>query len=675
MELQLRAGIQQAMRDRNVRVNEFIPVDFFQVIAATTFLDEEIAANTAGIITTFYSDVLLPSLALANDAGIPIYIVGGADPELYQGFQKREPATGPIHASIRYIGPDMAQVATSLASRLISLGITHLECIASDVAEVTWYRQCGRLVDVFQESGLSGRRQLRAPVVFDLTQYVAEMAGEFALVPAREIAIVVPNSVVYKGVRVGLADSHKAGVKVVVYETSVDILEDVRAGRNVLALDFNYYTQGFLGLALASAERQTGQMVTSDIITECSVYGQGAREVTDATMQREVCRTEGYPVCGDPGVAPVTPTGCPCFNRSEVVYKVLGVTPSRVPYSANLWQGMADAERDLPGSTFRWNIQPEADYDTLIAEIAEVTNSTSQWHGAISLDTMFLDIPRVSSALRALTNTGKPLYLGLMQAQGPPNATAGVLASVGARTFVGANCWAGGYLIARYAVQLGYEHALGVNVVPFFPWAWKILEGMVAGVVGTSYQYPDGTWDWPLTMHGNASQRTGAWSLFVAPGSNHTAQLFNGVSPLDYLPAVTERLSTDIPPPDMVVSISLGPFSLQEVLPVLQELQKTQPSRPPVGLIMHQCTKQEFQAFARLGHHTGERVVGHVCTERLIRATHLPPSFQTRVACETQAYSEATSRQIFGKLYPVCDAHDGCVDPSSGSGTNNSLYG
>eukprot|EP00899_Mesostigma_viride_P017695 jgi/Mesvir1/25927/Mv25943-RA.2 len=639
--------------------------------------------------------MLLPSLARANEAGIPIYFVGGADPESYQGIQRREPATGPVHASIRYIGADMAHVAESLASRLMSLGITHLECIATDAADLMWYRQCGRLVDIYEQAGLSARRQLRAPVLLFLSEYVAGMTAEFALVPAREIAVVVPDWAAYRAVRRGLLESTKADALMVTYETSVDVLEDVRSGRNVLALDFNYYTQGFLGLVLASAERQTGQMVTSDIMTEWKVYGQGAREVTDEVMQREICRAARNPVCGDPGVAPVTPTGCPCFNRSEVAYKVVTVTPSYVGPAANMWQGMVDAERDLPGSTFRWDIQPDCDYEFLLADVTEVAKDNSRWRGAISLDTMLLDNPRVASALRFVQQSGKPLLFGNMQSQGPSGIAPGTLAPLGAHVFVGANLWSAGYMASRYAVQLGYEHLLGVNTLQYFAWPWMILQGVAAGVLGTGYVYPEGTWDWPLG--GNASERTGAWSLFVAPGSNHTTQAMNGAFPMpDYLADLKQQLISITPAPDLVVTQALFPSSTAEILAALRAVGAAQPGRPPIGLILQECTMQAFQALSHQGfvpgeerlmgcvdyqlylstyllatlaaleQQTGERVVGNVQTERLIRVTHLPPTFQTRVACETLAYNQGTSKGIFGQMYPVCDVRKGCVDPDPG---------
>eukprot|EP00899_Mesostigma_viride_P013259 jgi/Mesvir1/21934/Mv16716-RA.2 len=690
---QLRAGVQQAARDRGLRLKEYIPVDFFRVSEVIGFLDSEIQAGTAGIVTTLCNDQLLPTLAAANDVGIPVYLIGGPEPDIYQGLQKREPATGPVHASIRHIGPDMAQVAESLASRLVAHGITHLECITIEVGDRSWHAHCDRLVAAFQAVGRFGMAHLRAGLAFDLADYALDMAVRLADVPDREVAVVVADYTLYRSLRTGLSLTEKADTMVVVYETSLDILADVRAGKNVLALDPSYYAQGYLGLSLAATERHTGQMVTSDIVMEVAMYGVVANtsEVTDAIMQREVCRTARHPVCGDPGVAPVTSTGCTCFNRSEIAYKVIGLIPTRVPFSYGLWQGMADAQRDLPGSTYRWDILAEVDFGAIIGQYAEVASSPA-WRGAISLDGMFTDVAPIVGAMQGVPAAGKPLYLAFIHSSGATDAeVSGMLDFFGALAYVGTNAVASGMACTRAAVQAGLRHLVISNALPFFNWTWGLVRGMIAGFLGEEYEMPPGLWEGNVMDHGVERNETGIWQQFVAPGTNRTAQAINGISTIDFLDNLQRYVLGATPAPDVVGLPVYDEFMSPPTLSLLRKVAAEHPDRPPVQLVTQRCLFPEMAALlqrgmiegeelllgcvdeqpylatyttgllAALAQHTGEHIVGEIRTERYIHASNLPPNFATRVACELSGNKEGYEKGQWGKFYPLCDARQGCV--------------
>eukprot|EP00899_Mesostigma_viride_P013145 jgi/Mesvir1/21831/Mv04216-RA.1 len=701
----LRAGVRQAARDRGLRVSEYVPVDFFRASEATRFLENEIREGTAGIIITLCNDLLLSLLAAANKVGIPIYIIGGPDPELYQGLQNREPSTGPMQASIRHIGPNMAQVAATLASRLMSQGITHLECITTEVGELSWHAQCIRLVAAFEAAGrVASAQHLHSGLAFDLANYALDMATRLADVPDREVAVVVADTTLYRMLRSSLVLTAKAGTSVVVYETSPEVLADVRAGASVVALDFEFYAQGYLGLSLAATEGHTAQMVTSDIATSVTIYGGGdnSSQVTDAIMQREVCRAARYPVCGDPGVVPVTPTGCPCFNRSEVAYKVIGLLPSRhVPFSYTLWQGMADAQRDLPGSTFKWDIPEQVDFDANIADYMGVAASDT-WRGVISLDPMLTDVPPIVGAMRAVPAAGMRLYLAGVHMAGPEGA---VLSTFGAQSFVGVNAFTSGAVCTHAAVHAGLWHLVVSNVLPFFSWTWALVRGMMEGFLGVEFPFPPGLWEGDVAGKSDEGNRTGVYELFVAPETNRTAQAINGLSPRGFVYGLKRHLQTAAPAPDAVAIHVVDEFITPATLAMLDELARSQPGRPPVQLVTQKCFHPEMLALLRRGQvqgeqlllgcmdeqpylmtylsallaaleqHTGERVVGEVSTARFLQASQLPLHFIRRAACELAGMQEGYEKGQLGKFYPLCDARQGCIQGGSPNATVCSGHG
>eukprot|EP00899_Mesostigma_viride_P023350 jgi/Mesvir1/419/Mv11302-RA.1 len=456
---QLRAGVLQAARDRELQLSaySYSAGDNFNVRNASAFLDAEIRAGTAGIVASLESDQITASFIAANAAGIPIYLVGGGDPDLVQSLQRFDSFLGgPIRASIRYIGPDEAALATTLTATLISQGVDHLECIILSLDDSRWPSRCRLAQAAFLEAG---RTADVLPVLStNLDSVVRNILEGHA---ERHFAVLVEDIATYRSVRASLPAG--ASIIVVVYETSVEVLADIRAGQRVLAVDLGVYTQGYLALALASVEHRNGQMVTSDVETAVTIYGQGAEPVTDEAMQREVCHAAGNPVCGDPGVLPMTlvrgtpSSGCPCFDRADVQYKVVGAVAQRVLSSYHLYQGMVDAERDLPGSAFRWTLFDNIEMLAQLAEYADAVNSTT-YRGVISLDAYIADTNNpMLAAMRSVAAAGKPLYLAYTKTPAP-------------------------------SVQAFLDKYKG-------------------------------------RLHGSAVNRTGAWALFTDPLTNRTAQL------------------------------------------------------------------------------------------------------------------------------------------------------
>eukprot|EP00899_Mesostigma_viride_P000544 jgi/Mesvir1/10490/Mv04914-RA.1 len=490
------------------------------------FLNAEVQAGTSGIVTTLYSRAFIPPLLAANEAGIPVYIVGGVNPDLLHELQSHEPATGPVRASLRYIGQPTVDISVRLARQLIASGITHVECVNSDVSSSIWYVHCRSIVQEFHSAGLSGNWQWRAPLIYDIRLFLEGIEVSLAGLPGRQIGIVTMDSAVYKLVKQRLRFSRKRDATVLVYETSTEVLGDVAKGRKVVALDPSFYSQSYLGLALASAERQTGQMVMSDVYLEPRIYGgQGnwSMPVNAEVMQREICRAAGNPVCGDPGVPSTTRSGCRCFDRRAVKYRVISGLAQRMPMVPLLWQGMVDAQRDLPGSTFDWHVFQ----DIQVTVLSEYTNllqggRRGDYAGVISLDALAVELSvPLQMALRAVSASGLPLYLAYGKSTNL--TTQAFLDQYGACSFVGVSPLEAGRDIGRYVVgELGREHILGNNVISFLPWSWHLMEGLVVGVVGDDYRFAPHMWDIPLK--GSPFDRTGAWQLFTNPETGDTVE-------------------------------------------------------------------------------------------------------------------------------------------------------
>eukprot|EP00899_Mesostigma_viride_P002723 jgi/Mesvir1/12451/Mv00606-RA.1 len=686
---QLHASVRQAARDRGHHLSayDYDPAIGWNASHAVAFLEAEISAGTAGIVASLDNSELYAPFSAANAAGIPLYLVGGGDPDLILGLQKREPLVGgPLRASIRYIGPNELSLASTLAAALLAQGVNHLECIAREVDDTRWPSRCRLVQRALRDAGMSAEI---LPVLADLG---AAVRGILAHHGGLHIAVLVEDAATYNGVKASLPQS--AGVTVVVYETSVEVLEDIRTGRQMMALDMGAYTQGYLALALASVERHNGQMVTSNIETAVTIYGQGGKPVTDEVMQREVCRAAGNPVCGDPGVLPVTASGCPCFDRADVRYKVVGAIPKQLLTSYHLYQGMADAERDLPGSTFRWRMYDTVEPFAQVAEYREVTNS-SFYRGAISFDAYVAEVyPVVLDAMHSVAAAGKPLYLGYMQ--NPAASVQAFLDKFKGRLFVGPNGIGAGRQLANLARQSLGRHVLIHSSTKFVPPTWQWMGSMEQSYLGDAFAFPPNIWDYPPTKYGNPINRTGAWALYLDPLTNRSIQIMEGLDTFlgeAFKDPLKERLLGELggpAPTDTLVMTSFTTLFGMTSLALLKELAALQPDRLPVRLMTYKCTDVEFPGLLRwnltaheelllgcmdeqmylstyvsamaaaLEQQTGERLLGEVRTERLLRHDQLPLNYSRRVACE-RANHDQFAVAMLGRFNPLCDVRNGCV--------------
>eukprot|EP00899_Mesostigma_viride_P016760 jgi/Mesvir1/25085/Mv07813-RA.1 len=101
-------------------------------------------------------------------------------------------------------------------------------------------------------------------------------------------------------------------------------------------------------------------------------------------------REEGFPVCGDPGVANTTATGCACFPRSSVNFHVLATLPP-------CWRLMGQ----------------DADFNSGFPQmVANAALTEDNWTSILSLDSVFflVDIPLQQAMVRLGQIKGNRTY-------------------------------------------------------------------------------------------------------------------------------------------------------------------------------------------------------------------------------------------------------------------------
>eukprot|EP00899_Mesostigma_viride_P002345 jgi/Mesvir1/12110/Mv00375-RA.1 len=701
---QLRAAVRQAARDRELQLNEYSFTGQFKADDAARFLFKEVGNGTAAIVTTLYGDAFLPPLLEAHMAGIPIYLVGGSSPDLYQSLLQSLPPLSPTvgqpaPATLLRVGIDESAAVATLVDMLLADGIQYLRCITTDIGDVTGRDRCHLIIRTFKAFGGNAFWHLRSSTMEDLLLFVQYMEVDMEEVPGESIAVVVMDAVTYSFLKTGLGTSWKANALLLTYETSVEAFNHIRAGDRVLALDPGYYSQGYLAVALAAAEVQVGQALKEDVRSRLVIYGTNGMgsKVSPLILAREKCRVALNPVCSQgssaSAAAAASAADCRCFDRAAVRFKVVSGLSSRLQETYTLWQGLKDAERDMPGTAFEWDLQSVTSIQDQLEDYESVR--TSAWSGAITLDAVAAgDNSALAAAIRAVSLGGKLLYLAYTHP--PAGNVSAPMDYLGARGFVGVHHFRSGRELGQLAAQLAMKHVLANNPAVNDSWAWEFMRGVAVGVMGENYTFPTGVWDWPVQRGFSPTNRTGPWALFVAPGTNMTVQMMNGLPPEQgpaFLTPLSARLSSDTPAPELLImealDYSVGPAALQ----LLWRMADTASARRPVRLAMQRCTAMEAMAMLQNGTLAGESLlVGcvdeqpylamylvatiagieqqtgesfePVGTHRLLRADQLPRNFSRRAFCEVSGMTRGVQPQRLGQFYPLCDRSLSCVVPA-----------
>eukprot|EP00899_Mesostigma_viride_P024829 jgi/Mesvir1/5530/Mv15569-RA.1 len=457
-------------------------------------------------------------LVEATLRGIPVYIVGSTSAPLLglvrqraaQAAAARESSNGDSNAAapstLRHIGQTTEAMASQLAERLISIGIRRIDCIYINPGNVAFLQRCEAFVEHFQAAGLIGVTRFNVGLVLPLVATLEDISSDIAAGTVAEnlTALVLPDAHMYQlfkeahGARGRLSTTHVA-----VFESSSELLEDIREGKPITVVDQASYSEAYAAVALAAYELQVGEALTSDLAPSVRILSNG--EVTDADMMRVLCREEGYPVCGDPGVPEVTPRGCPCFDRTSTRLEVLSTAPRAAEVHHTFAAGLRDGKRDFPGTQSQWEVKGEALFSVALALQAVTTAlANATWTAMVNADYYAALIhPLIGQRMEALGRTkgNRTIWLSFDRNEDIPlqqfldkyNADGYFGTTVGGTELLGA--------YARSHLRSNDDRTLVLAEIALTPKWVQMARGFINGFFNHTLAYPDSLWVFPFRQY------------------------------------------------------------------------------------------------------------------------------------------------------------------------------
>jgi simple sugar transport system substrate-binding protein len=243
-------GVDTAQEDLGIDVQYRAPQEF-DVPAMRKLIDAAIAAKPDGLAVSLPDpDALGPSVEKAVDAGIPVVTMNsGGDVSESLG-------------ALAHVGQTEREAGVAAGERMKSEGVTNALCINQEVGNAALDQRC----DGFRE-GLGAQVEVLAVDLTDPTS--ARSRVENSLKQRTDV-----NGILTLGptgadptIAALQAGGQLGKVKLATFDLSPNVLEEVRDGRLLFAIDQQQYLQGYLPVQFLSQFAQLGLSPVGEVRT------------------------------------------------------------------------------------------------------------------------------------------------------------------------------------------------------------------------------------------------------------------------------------------------------------------------------------------------------------------------------------------------------------------------
>jgi simple sugar transport system substrate-binding protein len=245
-------GAAQAAKDMGVTV-EYQAPGTFDMVAMAQLIDAAVASNPDGLVVSIPdAEALGPSIKAAVDAGIPVISMNsGSDVAAELGV-------------LNHVGQTEYEAGLGGGERMGEAGVTHALCVNQEVGNVALDERCRGFTDGLGESG--GTVEVLAVEISDPTG--AQQAIEAALTSDPEIdGILTLGPTGAAPAMAALESMGKTGdIKLATFDLSPEVLEGVRDGNVLFAIDQQQYLQGYLPVVLLTLYARNLNTVANPVI-------------------------------------------------------------------------------------------------------------------------------------------------------------------------------------------------------------------------------------------------------------------------------------------------------------------------------------------------------------------------------------------------------------------------
>jgi len=248
----VKKGVDQAAKDMGVQVVYEAPPTF-DIVAMSHLIDAAVAAHPDGLVVSIPDPSALgPSIRAAVAAGIPVISINsGADVAKSLGV-------------LVHIGQTEYQAGLGGGQKMAAAGVKHALCVNQEVGNAALEQRCKGFTDAMKQAGgtvkeigvnLNNPTQTQQTIEAAL-QHDSSIDGILTLGPTGASPALK-----------ALQDLNKAGsIKLATFDLSSDVLQAIKSGTMLFAIDQQQYLQGYLPIVLLTLYRTNLNTVANDVI-------------------------------------------------------------------------------------------------------------------------------------------------------------------------------------------------------------------------------------------------------------------------------------------------------------------------------------------------------------------------------------------------------------------------
>jgi simple sugar transport system substrate-binding protein len=243
-------GVDQGAADMGVEV-EYNAPQTFDMVEMSQLIDAAVASQPDGLVVSIPDDeALSESIQKANEAGIPIVSINSGS-DVYEEL-----------GALTHVGQTEFEAGVGAGERLAEEGVDNALCINQEVGNVALDQRC----EGFEE-GLGGQVQVVAVDLTNPTDAQAKIETAVSQNPDINGVLALGPTGAEPALKALREGGKLQDIQLATFDLAPSVLEAIRDGDMVFAVDQQQYLQGYLPIVFLTNYAQYGVTPTSEVLT------------------------------------------------------------------------------------------------------------------------------------------------------------------------------------------------------------------------------------------------------------------------------------------------------------------------------------------------------------------------------------------------------------------------
>ncbi|HLL98965.1 MAG TPA: sugar ABC transporter substrate-binding protein [Rubrobacteraceae bacterium] len=262
-------GVDKGAEDMGVQVDYNAP-QTFDMVKMSQLIDAAVASEPDGLVVSVPdADALGESIRKAVDAGIPVVTINsGADVSEQLG-------------ALTHVGQTELKAGVGAGERLAAEGVDNALCINQEVGNVALDQRCQGF-----EQGLGGQVQVVAVDLTNPTDSQAKIETAVNQNPDVNGVLALGPTGAEPALKALRETGKLQDIKLATFDLAPSVLEAIRDGDMVFAVDQQQFLQGYLPIVFLTNYAQYGVTPESEVLTgPAFVTQENAQQVIDLSKK------------------------------------------------------------------------------------------------------------------------------------------------------------------------------------------------------------------------------------------------------------------------------------------------------------------------------------------------------------------------------------------------------